>query len=85
MQRGWLLGPVLGADYPKLQPLIAQLPESQHAPLLRVLRALAPTERNDLAMLAQRTPPQERADLLRALISTAGASRAAWLQARVAQ
>lgn len=85
MQRGWLLGPVLGADYPKLQPLIAQLPEAEHDATLRVLRALAPGERVDLVLLAQRTPPQERAALLRELRSTAAANRAAWLQARVAR
>lgn len=85
MQRGWLLGPALGADYPRLQPLIAQLPESEHLSVLRVLRRLTPSERSDLAMLAQRTPPQERAELLRALVSTADMNRAAWLQARVAR
>lgn len=84
-QRGWLLGPVLGADYPKLQPLIAQLPEAEHAATLRVLRALQPGERADLVLLAQRTPPQERAALLRELRSTSAANRAAWLQARVAR
>jgi hypothetical protein len=84
-QRGWLLGPVLGADYAKLQPLLAQLPEAQHADTLRVLRALTPAERIDLAMLAQRTPPQARAELLRGLLSTSDANRAAWLQARVAE
>lgn len=84
-QRGWLLGPVPGASYPKLQPLVAQLPPEQHAALLGVLRRLSPAENADLARLAQRTPPQERAALLRALLSTAESSRAAWLQARAAQ
>ena len=82
-QRGWLLGPVVGADYAKLQPLLAQLPEAQHAETLRVLRALSPEERIDLALLAQRTPPQARAELLRGLLSTSDRNRAAWLQARV--
>ena len=84
-QRGWLLGPELGADYAKLQPLLAQLPEAQHAQTLRVLHALTPAERIDLAVLAQRTPPQARAELLRGLLSTSDANRAAWLQARVAE
>lgn len=84
-QRGWLLGPVLGASYPKLQPLIAQLPLEHHAALLGVLRRLSPGESADLARLAQRTPPQERATLLRALLSTAESNRAAWLQARATQ
>jgi hypothetical protein len=52
---------------------------------LRVLHALTPAERIDLAVLAQRTPPQARAELLRGLLSTSDANRAAWLQARVAE
>ena len=84
-QHGWLLGPILGTDYARLQPLLAQLPEAQHAETLRVLRALTPAARIDLAVLAQRTPPQARAELLRGLLSTSDANRAAWLQARVAE
>ena len=84
-QRGWLLGPALGADYPKLQPLLAQVPETEHAALLRVLRALSPSERIDLARLVQRTPPQEREALRRTLLSTAATARAAWLQAQATQ
>lgn len=84
-QRGWLLGPALGSDYPKLQPLLAQLPEDQHAPLLATLRAMSPGERADLAVLAQRVPPQERAALRRALLSTSAANRSAWLRLRLEQ
>lgn len=84
-QRGWLLGPAIGADYPKLQPLLAQLPEAQHAPMLRVLRRMTAGERGDLAVLAQRVPPQARADLVRTLLSTSDANRAAWLHARLDQ
>ena len=83
VQRGWLLGPVIGVDYPKLQPLLAQLPEAQHAPMLRALRRMTNAERADLAVLAQRVPPQERAELIRDLLSTADDNRAAWLRARL--
>jgi len=84
-QRGWLLGPAIGVDYPKLQPLLAQLPEAQHAPMLRVLRRMTAGERGDLAVLAQRVPPQARAELVRTLLSTSDANRAAWLHARLDQ
>lgn len=84
VQRGWLLGPDLGADYPKLYPLLAQLPAEQHAPLLVALRVMGAAERADLARLAQRLPPQQRADLLRGLLATPVADRGAWLRLRVA-
>ncbi|MCI4568125.1 DUF3106 domain-containing protein [Lysobacter sp. CFH 32150] len=84
IQRGWLLGPDLGADYPKLHPLLAQLPAEQHASLLVALRVMGAAERADLARLAQRLPPQQRADLLRGLLATPVADRGAWLRLRVA-
>ena len=84
-QRGWLLGPAIGVEYPKLQPLLAQLPEARHAPMLRTLRRMSAGERADLAVLAQRVPPQERDALLRDLLSTSDANRAAWLRARLEQ
>lgn len=84
-QRGWLLGPALGGDYPKLQPLLAQLPEDQHAPLLAALRAMSAGERADLAVLAQRVPPQERTALRRTLLSTSAGNRSAWLRLRLEQ
>jgi hypothetical protein len=82
-RRGWLLGPVLGRDYPRLQPLLAQVPVSQRERLLAALRAMPPGERGDLAVLAQRTPPQERDALRRALLSTAAVDRAAWLRTQL--
>lgn len=82
-RRGWRLGPALGADYPRLQPLLAQVPADEHEPLLRVLHAMAPRQRADLAVLVQRTPPSERAALRRELVSTAAASRDAWLWERL--
>jgi hypothetical protein len=78
-RRGWLLGPSLGAVYPSLQPLLAQLPPADHDTLLRVLRAMTPQQRLDLAVLVQRTPPQDRDSLRRALLSTSAANRQQWL------
>jgi hypothetical protein len=82
-RRGWRLGPVLGADYPQLHALLAQVPEAQREPLLAILHAMTPGERADLAVLAQRTPPQARDELRRQLLSTDPAQRAAWLRRRV--
>lgn len=79
-QRGWLLGPTLGRDYGDLQPLLLQVPLEQRRPLLAVLQAMRSAERADLGRLAQRTPPQQRDDLRRALLSTSAVNRAAWLQ-----
>lgn len=82
-RRGWLLGPWLGADYPALQPLLAQLPAGQHAPMLRTLRAMTVQQRRQLAVLAQRTPPQDREALRRELLSTAAGQRQQWLWQRL--
>lgn len=82
-RRGWLLGPVLGADYAALQPLLAQLPVAEHAPMLSTLHAMTPQQRADLAVLVQRTPPHEREALRRELLSTSAANRAAWLWQRL--
>lgn len=78
-RRGWLLGPSLGGDYPALQPLLAQVPAADHEGLLRVLRAMPRQQRIDLAVLVQRTPPQERDQLRRGLLSTSAANRQQWL------
>ena len=79
-RRGWLLGPALGADYPALQPLLAQLPAAQHATMLSALRALTPAQRKDLAVLVQRTAPQDRERLRSGLLGVPAAQRGAWLQ-----
>lgn len=83
IRRGFLLGPVLGTDYLALQPLLAQVPVEQHVPLLRVLRALTPQQRQDLAALVQRTPPQNREALRRELLSTAEHNLGDWLLIRL--
>lgn len=84
-QRGWMLGPVLGADYVRLQPLLAQVPAAEREPLLGLLRTMSVGERNDLAMLAQRIAPQARDALRRGLLATPASGRAAWLQLRLQQ
>ena len=81
--RGWLLGPTLGADWPRLHALFAQVPPQQRDATLHALRALPAQARADLAVLAQRTPPQEREALRQALLAQAPAQRAQWLRGRV--
>ncbi|MDQ3270237.1 MAG: DUF3106 domain-containing protein, partial [Pseudomonadota bacterium] len=83
VQRGWLLGPALGHDYPALQPLLAQVPQEQHGGLLQVLRAMTPVQRADVAVLVARTPPQERAVLRLELLSTPASNRERWLWSRL--
>ena len=78
-QRGWLLGPDIGAAWPQLSPLFSYVPEDERQPLLGILREL---DENQLAMLgriAWRTPPEQRDALRRQLIAVPAANRAAWL------
>lgn len=82
-RHGWLLGPDLGRDWPRLQPLLAQVPPEQRAPLLQALRQMDRSQRAELGVLAQRVPPQERDALRRELITTPAAQRAQWLRMRV--
>lgn len=82
-RHGWRLGPVLGVDYPRLQPLLAQVPVDEHGALVRTLRAMTPEERDRLAVVVQRTPPSAREALRRELVSTSDANRAAWLMLRL--
>lgn len=79
VQRGWRLGPVLGADYASLHGLLAQVPVEQRAPLLEVLHAMSSAQRAQLAVLTQRTSPQARDDLRRELIATPPERRQQWL------
>lgn len=78
-RRGWLLGPVLGVDYAALQPLLAQVPEQEHEPLMQALRSMTPQQRSDLGVLAQRTPPAQREALRRGLLAAGIEGRAEWL------
>jgi hypothetical protein len=82
-RQGWLLGPAIGADWPRLHALFAQVPEAQTAALRAALRALTPEARADLAVLAQRTPPQARDELRNALLATPMHARGAWLRRQV--
>ena len=66
-RRGWRLGPTLGADYARLQPLVG---------------FIEPEQRVQLGELAQRTPPAERAALRRELLLQPPAQRGAWLSER---
>ena len=80
-----VLGPALGADYPRLHALVAQVPEDARAPLLDALRGLDAQARDDLAVLAARIPPQARADLRVELLATPPDERSRWLRSRVSQ
>jgi len=82
-RRGWLFGPSLGADYATLQPLLAQVPESEHAALLRTLRSMTSQQRRELGVLVQRTPPGGRAALRRELVSVSAQERGDWLWRRL--
>lgn len=83
-RHGWLLGPDLGADYPRLHPLIAQVPAEARTALLDALRGLDAQARDDLAVLAARTPPQDRAALRVELLAAPPDQRGRWLRTRVA-
>lgn len=83
-QRGWWLGPTLGRYWPRLQPLLMQVPEAQRAPLLEVLRAMPAAQLDQLSILAARTPPLRRDRLRRELIATPAARRSVWLRRRLA-
>ena len=84
-RRGWQLGPTLGRDYAALFPLLAYVPASQQQPLLARLRGLDAQQRADLAVLTQRTPPQERAALRRELVAIPPATLAVWLKRKLDQ
>lgn len=84
-RRGWRLGPVLGPDYPALHPLLAYVSAPQRLPLLTRLRNLDARQRADLAVLAQRTPPQDRQALRSELLSVPPAQVAAWLRGKLDQ
>ena len=82
-RRGWLLGPALGADWERLQPLLMHVPADQRAPLLAALRGMTAQQRADLGVLAQRTPPQQRERLRRELLAQPPAARGRWLVDRL--
>jgi len=76
---GWRLGPLLGEYFGRLQGMFGFVPEDQHARTLAVLRQLSPAQVAQLALVAQRTPPQERDAVRTAFLAVAPAQRDAWL------
>jgi hypothetical protein len=81
-RRGWRLGPVLGADYPRLQPLFGFVPEAERDATVALLRQLDAEQRADLAVLAQRVPPPQRSAFRQELLAVPASARGAWLRAR---
>lgn len=82
-RRGWRLGPALGPDYEKLQPLLAYVPHAQRLPLLAALRAMNAQQRAGLAVLVQRTPPQDRQALRAELLAQPRMQLEGWLQQKL--
>jgi hypothetical protein len=80
---GWLLGPQLGQQFPKLQGLFGFLPAEQRAPALAVLHQLSVDQLAQLTLVAQRTPPQERDQVRSQFLALAPAGRDAWLREHV--
>jgi len=80
---GWRLGPQLGRQYPALQPLFGYVPPEQRARTLELLHALDTEQLAQLAVISQRSAPQDRAALRDELLSLAPSARAGWLRARV--
>ena len=78
-RHGWRLGPVLGREYAQLHPLLAYVPDNQRLPLLARLRAMSAEQRSALAMLAQRTPPQDRQALRSELLAASVDGVVGWL------
>ena len=73
---------MLGAEWPGLEPLLMQVPQQERRPLLDVLQSMPRAQLQQLATLAQRTPPQERAALRAELVAMPAAGRAEWLRKR---
>lgn len=80
---GWRLGPELGADYSKLQPLVGYVPASQREAMLALLRQLDAEQRAHLVLISQRTPPQDREALRNELLALPASARSQWLQRNV--
>lgn len=77
---GWRLGPLLGEHFGRLQGLFGFLPPEQRAPALAVLRQLSREQVAQLALVAQRTPPQQRDSVRAAFLAVAPGERDRWLQ-----
>ncbi|MBA0222945.1 DUF3106 domain-containing protein [Stenotrophomonas maltophilia] len=82
---GWRLGPQLGVEFPKLHGLFGFLPPQQRDSALAVLHQLSPAQLAQLALVAQRTPPQERDAVRSAFLAVPAAERDAWLKRQAGQ
>lgn len=82
---GWLLGPQLGALYPRLQPLLGYLPAAEREPMMALLRQLDAAQLEQLSLISQRTPPQARDALRAELLALPPAQRDVWLRKAVGQ
>ncbi|HVJ36841.1 MAG TPA: DUF3106 domain-containing protein [Stenotrophomonas sp.] len=80
---GWRLGPQLGRQYPALQPLFGYVAPEQRARALALLQSLDEQQLAQLAVISQRSAPQDRPALRDELLALAPSARAAWLRARV--
>ncbi|MCO7471431.1 DUF3106 domain-containing protein [Stenotrophomonas maltophilia] len=84
-REGWRLGPQLGAEFPKLHGLFGFVPPQQRDAVLAVLRQLSPAQLVQLALVAQRTPPQERDSVRSAFLTVPAAERDTWLKRQAGQ
>src|SRR5690606_28368818 len=62
-RRGWLFGPELGRDWPRLQPWVGYVPEEERAPALSALPAMDSGQRERLAEVLRRQSPAGRIEL----------------------
>ena len=63
--------------------MLRRFPPAQRLPLLASLRAMTAGQRAELAVLAQRTPPQDRQALREELLAQPGAQLEGWLQQKL--
>lgn len=84
-REGWRLGPQLGAEFPKLHGLFGFVPPSQREAALAVLRQLSPAQLTQLALVAQRTPPQQRDSVRSAFLAVPATERDSWLKRQAGQ
>ncbi|ADV28589.1 putative peptidase protein [Pseudoxanthomonas suwonensis 11-1] len=79
-RRGWLLGPRLGSDWPRLQPWLGHVPGEERTRLLAVLRAMDSEHRIHLADVLRRQSPAGRIELRQELLAIPAERRKAWLE-----
>ncbi len=82
---GWRLGPLLGEYFGRLQGMFGFVPEAQRDRTLAVLRQLSPAQLAQLALVAQRTPPQQREQVRTEFLGVAPGQRDAWLARQAGQ